>query len=81
MTLAMNAVGISLLILNYQHVENFMIVHLFKIGTRDKKNEFIQLPKCSNFKDFFCDLFPSKLKCFCCKKRGRNHRALDIARD
>ena len=80
-SIALETFAIILVILNYQHLENYMSVNLFMLETGEKKGELLKLPKCSNITDFFCDLLPSCLKSSCCKKSSRNARALEKARE
>ena len=81
MSVTLETLAICMLILNYQHVENYMAVKLFKLDSKEERDERLKLPKCLNFRDFFCDMLPSFLKSSCCKKKGRNARALETARD
>ena len=79
-SIALETFAIILVILNYQHIENYMTVNLFRLETGTKKGEVLKL-KCSNITDFFFDLLPNCLKSSCCKKSSRNARALEKARD
>ena len=81
MSITLEIFAICLVIINYQHLENYMAVNLFKIDTGERTDERLKLPKFSNFKDFFCDRMPSCLKSSCCNKKNRNARALEKARD
>ena len=81
MSITLEIFAICLVIINYQHLENYMAVNLFKLDTGGRTGKPLNLPRCSNFKDFFCDLIPSCLKSSCCKNKSRNARALEKARD
>ena len=81
MSVVLESVAVVLMILNYQHLENYMTVNLFKLETKFKTDQQIKPPRCANIADYFINLLPGGLRCSCCKKSSLNDRALEKARD
>ena len=84
LSILLSGVAFILFIYNYQHMDNFLAVHLFKIKTKEQNvtDSGIVLvpPRIGNVKDFLMDILPKFLKCYCRGPKSRNDQALAEAR-